>query len=464
MLLSNQAGALLLGLFACGVEAAANGDVLYVQAPTASATTVTSAYMSPDGSDMDEFAWDGFLLPAAGNISEVRWRGAGGGNIVSFEVSIYASIPAGTQPDLGYLYPGPLVHYTLQGNAGETFAGTAGGVNFYDYHFTLPRAFVAAANTRYWLRIVAWQAGWPVWGFATASGGNGSHFARVPAGVGDYRYIIGPNDMAFTLNGTWAACSVPSITQNPEPVAGCANSTTAIFSAAATGAGPLSYRWRLNGNPVYDGPNGGGHGGGAQISGATTSTLIISNASYWADVGVYDCMISNGCGPSYTTGALLSVTFGGPTITASPASVSACIGDVANFAVSTGTNGPLAFSWTRDGVVLDDGVTPWGSQVSGAGTGAMQISGAALEDAGTYVCTVTNPCGSAASADAVLSVRDCSFCPADFNQDGGVDGGDVEAFFVAWQSGDASSDVNLDGGIDGADVETFFRAWEAGGC
>jgi hypothetical protein len=55
-------------------------------------------------------------------------------------------------------------------------------------------------------------------------------------------------------------------------------------------------------------------------------------------------------------------------------------------------------------------------------------------------------------------------CPADFNQDGGVDGADVDAFFAAWESGDASADVNQDGGVDGSDVDVFFAAWEAGGC
>jgi glucose/arabinose dehydrogenase len=55
-------------------------------------------------------------------------------------------------------------------------------------------------------------------------------------------------------------------------------------------------------------------------------------------------------------------------------------------------------------------------------------------------------------------------CPADFNQDGGVDGADVEAFFVAWTNSDPSADVNLDGGIDGGDLEAFFIPWEAGGC
>jgi hypothetical protein len=53
-------------------------------------------------------------------------------------------------------------------------------------------------------------------------------------------------------------------------------------------------------------------------------------------------------------------------------------------------------------------------------------------------------------------------CIADFNQDGGVDGGDVEAFFNAWESADSAADVNIDGGVDGADIETFFARWTAG--
>jgi len=55
-------------------------------------------------------------------------------------------------------------------------------------------------------------------------------------------------------------------------------------------------------------------------------------------------------------------------------------------------------------------------------------------------------------------------CIADFNADGGIDGGDVQSFFAAWEAGDALSDVNADGGIDGADVGTFFARWESGAC
>ncbi len=55
-------------------------------------------------------------------------------------------------------------------------------------------------------------------------------------------------------------------------------------------------------------------------------------------------------------------------------------------------------------------------------------------------------------------------CPADFNMDGGVDGGDVVDFFAAWEAGESTADVNQDGGVDGGDIDVFFAAWEAGGC
>jgi hypothetical protein len=68
---------------------------------------------------------------------------------------------------------------------------------------------------------------------------------------------------------------------------------------------------------------------------------------------------------------------------------------------------------------------------------------------GNWPCTFT--CG-----------PDCIY--ADFNQDGGVDGADIEAFFAVWQTGSPDADVNGDGGVDGSDVERFFCYWETGGC
>jgi hypothetical protein len=68
------------------------------------------------------------------------------------------------------------------------------------------------------------------------------------------------------------------------------------------------------------------------------------------------------------------------------------------------------------------------------------------------------PLSSAISRALVLRI----YCPGDFNEDGGIDGADVEGFFEAWENGDPASDLNEDGGIDGADVEFFFSRWETG--
>lgn len=55
-------------------------------------------------------------------------------------------------------------------------------------------------------------------------------------------------------------------------------------------------------------------------------------------------------------------------------------------------------------------------------------------------------------------------CLADYNQDGGVDGSDVDGFFADWVEGASGADANEDGGVDGSDVEAFFTLWVLGGC
>ncbi|MFZ4573246.1 MAG: CHRD domain-containing protein [Phycisphaerales bacterium] len=54
-------------------------------------------------------------------------------------------------------------------------------------------------------------------------------------------------------------------------------------------------------------------------------------------------------------------------------------------------------------------------------------------------------------------------CFGDFNNDGGIDGDDVIAFFADWDANRACADVNGDTGVDGDDVIAFFNAWDAGG-
>ncbi|MBS0195286.1 MAG: hypothetical protein JSR77_00855 [Planctomycetes bacterium] len=148
-----------------------------------------------------------------------------------------------------------------------------------------------------------------------------------------------------------------------------------------------------------------------------------------------------------------------------PVDVSSCMDGQAQFAVSAiGSSGPIAYQWYKGPTLLSDGPTGFGSSIAGSQTSSVTIRGLTPDDAGFYYAVVTDPCGSVVSQSATLTVSRCTVCIADFNQDGGVDGADVEAFFVAWEAADVSADVNQDGGVDGGDVATFFVAWQAGGC
>jgi len=179
---------------------ARSADV-YSQPPSGSGALLQSSWWSPDDSDYDIHTWDSFILPADRAITEVTWRGgylyggAYGGQVVNFTVAIYRSIAAGSQPDV--VGP-PLAEYETNGNAGQTFAGTFGGVAMYDYRFTLPSPFQATAGTKYWLYVLAWQNGIPEWGFSSASGGTGAYFRYVR---GLHMYQAPPGDLAFTLRG-----------------------------------------------------------------------------------------------------------------------------------------------------------------------------------------------------------------------------------------------------------------------
>ncbi|MFZ4575023.1 MAG: hypothetical protein ACOYN0_11535, partial [Phycisphaerales bacterium] len=54
-------------------------------------------------------------------------------------------------------------------------------------------------------------------------------------------------------------------------------------------------------------------------------------------------------------------------------------------------------------------------------------------------------------------------CFSDYNNDGGIDGDDVIAFFADWDAGLDCGDVDASTGVDGDDVIIFFAAWDAGG-
>jgi hypothetical protein len=178
---SREAGA------SAGIDALVSG-----QPPRASGGFLQSARRPPDESGYDRDVWDNFMLGSTLVITQIQWqggfdpaKGGCGGPVTDFIVAIYPSTADGNQPDV---HNPPLVRYQTGGNAGQTPAGTFGGVPMYDYHFTLPAPFQATGGTKYWTYIVASQNGIPDWGLT--------------AGIGrDVRKVI--NSLQVTQHSRW---------------------------------------------------------------------------------------------------------------------------------------------------------------------------------------------------------------------------------------------------------------------
>ena len=210
----------------------------------------------------------------------------------------------------------------------------------------------------------------------------------------------------------------------------------------------------------------GAGGGLAALGGPVTlhhCTIAFNNAAGGGGIALSGgsaapsaCIVSNntaGSGPD-VLGALLS---GGHNL----------IGDAAGASGLTGTD--LAGADAALEPLADNG-GPTRTHALGAGSAAIDAAAPGACDPDRDQRGIERPTDGNGDGDAACDIgafeadAGAPPCPADFNQDGGVDGADVDAFFLAWESGDPSADVNADGGIDGGDVDTFFSAWEAGGC
>lgn len=72
---------------------------------------------------------------------------------------------------------------------------------------------------------------------------------------------------------------------------------TVTFAVTPGGAGPYTYQWRRNDEPVED---------GGRFSGARSGTLTISQADF-VDAGEYSCEVSGDCGSLESALARLTV-------------------------------------------------------------------------------------------------------------------------------------------------------------
>ncbi len=128
------------------------------------------------------------------------------------------------------------------------------------------------------------------------------HFAFA-LGNDDYLYAIGgDNDTGGTnLVEKLFTPRCPSLDVQPGDLTAWSG-TIAGFSVAVSGASPLMYQWRRDGQPLADGPTGSG----STIAGATTAALKIATPSA-ADEAMYDVVASNSCGASTSNAAVLTI-------------------------------------------------------------------------------------------------------------------------------------------------------------
>ena len=131
--------------------------------------------------------------------------------------------------------------------------------------------------------------------------------------------------------------------------------------------------------------------------------LTISGAGA-ADAGSYDVVVSNACGTATSDPAGLTIE-AGPSISDQPDPLSICAGGNAMFSVTAAGGGTLAYQWRKGGTNLADGPSAGGGTISGATTSTLTITGAGVADAGSYDVVVSNACGMATSAAAVLVVN-----------------------------------------------------------
>jgi gliding motility-associated-like protein len=216
--------------------------------------------------------------------------------------------------------------------------------------------------------------------------------------AGSYEVIVGGTcpPSVTSAPATLTVNTSPAITTPPAAVTQC-EGTAASFTVAATGTA-LTYQWRKDGVNLSD---------GGAISGATTSSLVISPIAA-SDAGNYDVVISGACAPPVTSApAALSVNML-PAITTPPSDVTQCAGTSASFAVAaSGT--AITYQWRKDGVNLTDG-----GSVSGSASSNLVINPISPADAGSYDVVVSGTCAPpAVSAAALLTIDEAPVIIAD---------------------------------------------------
>lgn len=170
-------------------------------------------------------------------------------------------------------------------------------------------------------------------------------------------------------------------------------------------------------------------------------------------------------GMSIGTHAFPRYVSGSPMLPTQPQDPLAYCGAPATMSViadNVGDNTP-SYRWRRGSTPIFDGPTRTGSTLVGTGSRSLTIENIGPADSGSYDVEVVNSCGSIIS-DAAQVTPNC--CPADLNDDGFVDDGDLALFAASYNTmlceeiqPPCFADFNRDGVVDDRDFQIFVQGY-----
>jgi len=235
----------------------------------------------------------------------------------------------------------------------------------------------------------------PIFSRASAVAGDaGTYTCRVRSGS------CNPAFEVISQPAVVVAAGNPSITTQPLNQTACVGGA-ASFTVAANGPN-LQFQWKRGGNNLVN---------GGSINGANSTTLTINPVAP-TDAGAnYQCSITGLCGSTNSNTVALAVN-NPPAITAQPTDLSLSAGDAATFRVTASGSTPLLYQWRKND-----------SPIAGANQPNLIINPVNASDAGQYDVVVSNPCNSATSFKALLSVAGGGGGGGGGGDGGGGDGG-----------------------------------------
>ena len=202
------------------------------------------------------------------------------------------------------------------------------------------------------------------------------------ADAASYSVVVSSVEGSVTSsNATLTVNDSVLIAAQPSSQAAIAGSTV-TFTVTAYGAPTLFYQWQQNGTNLTN---------GGTFSGATTSTLTISNISD-AAAASYSVTVSNATGSQLSSNAVLTV-IDPPLIVTQPTNLLVLAGTNASFAVALSNSALSFYQWQFNS-----------SNLLNATNAIYTIASVATNAAGYYSVVASNAAGSVTSSLAALTV------------------------------------------------------------